>query len=1347
MKTRILKTFLVIVCFFLFTSPLAGIELNFKYYFVENGLSSNTVYAIEQDSRGYIWIGTEDGLNRFDGYNFHSYRNIPRDSTSIVNNYIYSLYEDINRKLWVGTETGISIYDYQSDRFRPFTKRTKENIPLNDKIQNILSDENENIWISSFKQGVFFYNRHTDALKLYSFDKYIKNKQEPVFTTCVYKDRDNTIWALVNNTIYQLYKLDKKKDEFVPAFPDTNSDLLCQLRGYTLLEDTFGMLWLGTWTNGLFEIDKKTGIKGNYLNTENIDKILHIHSLMEYEPGKLLIGSNDGLTSFSISPVIGNKRESHIKEPVLSNRFVYPIYKDREGGLWIGTYYGGINYASPNRNYFTSYTHDRYENSISGNVVSTFCEDASGNLWIGTDDGGLNFFNTKTENFISYKPDKNRNSLSYHNVHALCIYDDNLWIGTYSGGLNVLDLRTKKFKCYYNNPSDSTSLDANNVYALYKDSRDNLWVGTTTGVNLYDRKTDSFLRMKKLNTLIIDILQVGNTIWVATIGDGIHAYNLDTKQWHAYQFNPEDKSSLISNDVICLCLDESGQLWIGTNSGLCRYDAASQSFIQISVNFQSNAICNIFSDNGFLWIATTRGLVSFDPKTNQYRIFTKGDGLLSDQFTGKSGIKTSSGRIYLGTATGFNAFYPKQIVINRSIPLIEITDFQLFNKSVNFYNYLSYSEDSIPQITLPYNKNGFSFEYTALSYFAPEKNEYAFMLEGFDKHWNYVGKVRKAAYTNIPPGEYYFKVKASNNDGIWNDTGLKIKLVVTPPFWWNKWSVSFYILLTMAALIAFLTYIRNRDEKRNKERIEKIKNEQEKEAYDSKINFFTSIAHEIRTPVSLIIGPLEQIIETSDTLPENIKGDLNIIDRNSQRLLNLVNQLLDFRKIERETIQITLSDQNVYEFLLNMYDRFKSYVEHKHIKFVYTYDNKDFRTAIDVENLTKVVSNLLNNASKYTKDYIELILRSDVEGNKYIICVKDNGDGISENEREKIFKPFYQISGNHKAGTGLGLYLVKTIVDACNGSIDIESEPGKGLSVSITLPVNTINMEQVIDKEREPHEKVLQNDQNTSQSDINLKESLHEEDRQTILIVEDNQDMQEFIKKNLILVYNILLANDGIEGIKLLEREEVDLIISDIMMPNMDGIEFCNKVKSSLLRNHIPLIMLTAKTNIASKIEALEIGADAYVEKPFSISFLSVQIKNLLESRRNLLKKFTETPFASLKSIAGNRGDEEFLTKVNDIIEKNIANVDFTIEYLAEELHISSSGLFAKIKNLSGITPNKLLLMVRLKRATELLNENKYRVNEVCYMVGFNNPSYFAKCFQKQYGVLPSDFLERRDKT
>lgn len=1327
-----------------------SLDLKFKYYQVQDGLSTNTIQDIIQDTQGYMWIATENGLNRFDGHEFIHYRNLPHDSSSIKHNYVYTLFEDNKGEIWIGTEIDISVYSPYKNSFKSFQIQTDKGVMICDRIQDIIQDKREQIWIASGSQGIFIYDKEKETLVLHDFNMYREENQSYIHVTCLYKDKEENIWASVNGTKYQLYKFNTQKEIFEPAFPSLESEQLKKFSAYCMLEDTFGTLWLGTWNHGVYAIHKTEGIQANYLNTEGVDKILHIHSMIEYEPGKFLIGSNDGLTYFTGTPSMGYKRERHIREPELSSCFVYPIYKDKEDGLWIGTYYGGINYASPNRNYFTYYTYSPCENSISGNVISSFLEDSKGNLWIGTDDAGLNYFNTQTGVFTHYKPEKDKNSLSFHNIHALCIDNNTLWIGTYAGGLNAMDLNTKKFKHYYSDPSDSQTLSSSSIYSLFTDSNNDLWVGTTNGINLYNRADDTFKRMKETVAATHDILQVNQTLWFATNGDGIFTYHLETKEWKQYRFEENNYSSVISNHVLCFCYDINNRIWIGTNSGLCYYETDSDSFQYITDLFDSNSISNLFYVNGVLWITTTNGLIEYDPVSGQHHFFNGEDGLASEQFTTKSGIQTSSGKIYAGTTNGFYAFYHKQLTKNRVIPPIAITGFQLFNQPVEWGDYMQTGKSGLNYIILPYNKNSFSFDFTALSCFAPQKNEHAFLLEGFDKNWNYTDKKRKATYTNILPGEYYFRVKGSNNDGVWNNEGTFIKLIVTPPFWLTTGFICIYMLLFILALLGLCLFIKRKNERKQEARIEKIKTEQEKEAYNSKINFFTSTAHEIRTPVSLIIAPLEKIISKSDLLPEKVHNDLQIINRNSQRLLSLVNQLLDFRKIEKGSMPIEFSEQNIYELLKNIYIRFKPYVENKEIDFIFTYDQEDFIACVDVENLTKVISNLLSNASKFTKDRIELILDSrNNKANTFTIIVKDNGIGIPENLQQEIFKPFYQLPDTRNSGTGLGLYLVHSIVDTCSGNVFVESTEGAGSLFYVVLPRSQSGF---IQKKNESSATTYFPENKASVMQIpeslSIKETT-ETDRATtsLLIVEDNQEMIDFLRESLEEKFRILTAENGKAAIKVLEKNEVDLIISDIMMPEMDGVEFCNTVKSNFLWNHIPLILLTAKTNIVSKIEALEKGADAYVEKPFSISFLYAQINNLLENRKNLIRKFTETPFTSLKSIAGNKADEEFLNKVNEVIEKNISNVDFSIEQLAEELCISNSGLFAKIKNLSGMTPNKLLLLVRLKKAAELLQENRYRINEVCFMVGFNNPSYFSKCFQKQYGLPPKEFIQSRENT
>ena len=1339
MHSNHLKYFMLLL-FVLYCLRSFSIELNFKYYKAEDGLSSNTVYAVLQDSKGFMWFGTENGLNRFDGYTFTAYRNIPRNENSLINNYVYCLIEDGDQTLWIGTERGVCTFDLGKDGFNPFILKTEKGIQVSGRIQNLVPD-NGKIWITSARQGVFVYENN--KLSLHSFEEFKTNPDEQIWVTSIYKDKDNIIWASVDNTQHQIYRFDRESRQFIPGFPEMPFNEQKELRAYSMLEDTFGTLWFGTWTNGLIAVDKNKGIiTERHVYTPDKERILHIHQLTEYDPSTILIGSNGGLTSFKLSPIAGNRPEQHFREPKLSNCFVYPIYKDNEGGLWIGTYYGGINYASPNRNYFTGYTHSRYENSITGNVVSCFCEGPSGNIWIGTEDGGLNELEVKTGKFQAYSYKDETDGLSFDNVHALLIDNDQLWIGTYTGGLNVMDLRTKKIKHYVSDHADKNSLDANNIYSLYRDSLENIWIGTTSGINVYNRQSDNFTRVRNLNEIVMDILQTGKHIWFATINRGLQKLNLESGKWTEYTFEYDNEHSLISNDVISLCIDEEQQLWIGTNHGLCRYDAEKDIFIDEKVEFQSNYICKIFAENGNLWIATLKGLICYTPSTRQYRQFTKSDGLLSDLFTPNSGFKSSSGKIYLGTPNGFNTFYPKQIPKNMHMPLIAITDFQLFNKPVNMDGFVAENKQNQSVLTLAHNKNSFSFGFTALSFFAPEKNRYMFMLEGFDKSWNDAGKERRATYTNIPPGNYMFRIKASNNDGVWNDEDYTLAIIIKPPLWWNGWSITFYILFVTAGIVYLFRFLREKDRRKNEEKIAKIRSEQEKETYRSKIEFFTNVAHEIRTPLSLIIAPLEQIIETSDTMSDAITENLDIMRSNSQRLLTLVNQLLDFSKIKKGGIQISLSNQNIHHLLAEIYQRFKPFIEHKHILFEYICDDTDFETMTDAENLTKVVSNLLSNASKYTTDHILLKLNAHLSADYYEISVKDNGAGLFESETEHIFKPFYQVPGQYNSGTGLGLYLVKSIVDALDGKIELINNPGESFSISVVLPKINRQEEYPLPGEYSTETQMSSGIETESCDSGNVCCDSGNDEKPSLLIVEDDKDMQAFIRKQFLNNYLVYTANDGNEGIGILENHPIDIIVTDMMMPNMDGIAFCRTVKQNFLWSHIPVIMLTAKTNVGSKIEAFETGADAYLDKPFHISYLSARIRNLLESRRLLFQKFSQTPYASLKSIAGNKTDEDFLVKLNEIIEKNIENSDFSIDDLAKEIGISNSGLFAKIKQISGVTPNRLILSMRLKKAAELLSERRYRVNEVCYRVGFNNPSYFAKCFQKQFGKLPKDFTE-----
>lgn len=683
---------------------------------------------------------------------------------------------------------------------------------------------------------------------------------------------------------------------------------------------------------------------------------------------------------------------------------------------------------------------------------------------------------------------------------------------------------------------------------------------------------------------------------------------------------------------------------------------------------------------------------------------------------------------------------------NKYIPTVAITDFEIFNQSISIdpNGPLKKSLGFTDKINLSYKQNVFTITFAALSYTTPQKNKYAYKLEGFDKEWNYVNNQHQATYTNLRAGKYKFHVRASNSDGLWNEEGTSIYIVIQPPFWLSTGSKLIYLMLIVSLVLYLFRYYRQRTEKRHHKKIKELNQEKEKEVYDAKIQFFTMIAHEIRTPVSLIIGPLEKVISSGFRFPESLRRDLNVIDRNSQRLLHLVNQLLDFRKAEQGAMVMCFSRQNIYQLLCNISDRFKPMMERNMISFSLDCPDKEFDAVIDQEAFTKIISNLLTNATKFAKSQIHLSCTPNYSASTFELRVLDNGPGISDDEKEKVFKPFYQTPEGKKQGTGIGLSLVKSLVEAHSGTVSLADTYPSGVIFTVTLPI---------------HNKETYCTQNAT-SDVlaHLPESYddnfepilvldkHANNCPVVLIVEDNTDMCNFLAESFNSEYNVLIAENGMEGLEQLKKNEVNLIISDLMMPVMNGMELCKSVRDNILWSHIPFVMLTAKTDLDSKIDSINIGADSYVEKPFSISFLKAQISNLIESRKLLRKKYSEMPFVAITTMAGNSADEHFLSKVNDIIEQNISNEDFSIDQLAEELCISRSGLFAKIKTLAGITPNDLIQLIRLKKAAEYLIQKEHRVNEVAYMVGFNNPSYFSKCFQKQFGVKPLDFVKSNSR-
>ena len=1291
-------------------------QFHFRHYNIENGVSSNNISTLFQDQKGYIWIGTENGLNRFDGNQFTLYqKNNPLYSNFHANS-INTICETTDKELWLGTDNGVFIYNQVKDTFTPFVKQTSDKTSITSWITHIIQDKAGNIWIATHKQGIFLFNTQTDKLTQFEIP------QNDNIVTRILNDEQNNIWL---SGPYQLCKLNKVNNTFETYAIEEKTESIYSM---ALWEDSSNHIWIGTWDKGLWKLDPRTKQVEKYLTGEKGKGILHIHSILEYSPELLLIGSDDGLTIFN--PVT---QESFLydnygdNEKSLSDKFIYPILKDREGGVWIGTYYNGINYLPPYCGQFNGYSESSdipYSNS---RIISRFCEGENGNIWIASDDSGLSCFNPSTMQFLDFN---GREKLNKHNLHALCMVDKDLWIGTYGDGIQILNIQTGVIKSY----STSDGLDENSIYSIFKDGQGQIWTGSMNGICQYDAPKQRFTPIKYLEALVIEIAEdAKGNLWIATQGKGLFRYSPQkNKEWKKYGLEKGFNSLTVNH----LCINKDNEIWAATSEGLYLYNPLKDIFTYQPLRLPNECINAILEGEDCLWLTTAKGLVKYTPATQETQIFTKSDGLQSEAFIMASALKTRNGEFYIGSINGFNTFYPHQLKLNTQKPNVVLTSLEIFNQKIDTQKDGTLPEaiDHLKEIHLSYKDNVITLNYAALSYCTPQKNQYAYMLEGFDKGWNYVGSQHSTTYTNLPAGTYTFRVKASNNDNIWNEEGTSIRIIVHPPFYLSLPFKIGYVLLFLLALGLLLRYVIRRSEKKHAKAIDELNSKKEIKIHEAKINFFTMIAHEIRTPVSLIIGPLEKIMQSTH-IPTNERQELEIIDRNSQRLLYLVNQLLDFRKVEQKEMRMKFTSQSIKELMQAVCERFSPTLQQNGVSFSVTYPDEHFHADVDKEALTKVLSNLLTNANKYTQSRIEVRFQEHPEKQTFSIEVQDNGKGMSEEELTKIFKPFYQASEN-KPGTGIGLSIVKGIVEAHHGQVNVTSQPGHGSSFMITLPQKQENLS--AEEEENQAGNPLPEDIIPEQ---NATASMSQKVLPIMLIVDDNEDMLNFLSSHFQTSYTIVTAVDGVDALNKLKEQEVALIISDWMMPNMNGIDLCKAVRNNQLTSHIPFILLTAKTDTEAKITSMNCGADAYIEKPFSLQYLEACIKNLLELRLQLRQKFSQMPTVSINSIAANQSDKVFLEKMNHLIEENLNNEELSVDFLAEKLCISRSGLFVKIKGLANTTPNEMIQIIRLKKAASLLLENQYRINEVSYMVGFNNPSYFSKCFQKQFGMKPGEYI------
>ena len=1239
----------------------------------------------------------------------------------------------------MGTDAGVDVYNPLLEDFTVFDRVSDTGDMISRAVTRIESDEDSDIWISVDYQGLFHFDRVQD--RLINCLHRDKRKNQLANVTRFWFEEKLCWVSLYDDNLYYT------KDNFKTLFPFQDSE------GKEPFKDDIINTWImgphNCWyigsSNGLTEINLTTGRVRRLLN-------YYVRDLGFKSDKELWVGTESGLYIYDLEKgeiahlTVSNGNDSY----ALADNAIYSICRDNEGGMWIGSYFGGVNYYPRQWTYFEKfYPRDDIKNF--GRRVREFCESNDGTVWIGTEDKGLFHFYPE-----SGKIEKFSHPSIYQNVHGLCLDGDDLWVGTFSGGLSRIDLLTKQVRHYQKGISPN-SLDANNVFSICKTTSGDLWIGTTSGLLRYNRDTDDFTRMPELaNMFVYKILEDFNgNLWLATYSNGVFRYDVNKKEWKNFIFHKNDSTSLPYDKVISICEDSRKRLWFMTQgAGFCRFNPENESFTRfdMSKGFPSNIIYRMVEDNwGNLWLTTNNGLVCFNPETDDKRVYTTANGLLSNQFNYQSGYKDKMGRIYLGSINGFITFDPSTFVENTFVPPVVITDFFLFNKRMQIGSKDSPLKESIvfsDEVELESDQNSFSLHAAALGYQAPEMNQLVYKMEGFDKEWYNVGRNSVINYSNLPYGTYIFHLRGSNSDGKWNTVPTMLEIIVLP-IWYKTW---WAIMIFLATFIGFITFVFRffwmRKSMEAELELERRDKEHQEEINQMKMRFFINISHELRTPLTLILAPLQEIInKISDRWTRN---QLEYIQRNANRLLHLVNQLMDYRRAELGVFELKVKKENAHQLIQDNFLFYDKLARHKKITYTLHSELEEKEELFDPNYLELIVNNLLSNAFKYTESGQSITVTLKEENNWLVLQVSDTGIGIPINKQGKIFERFYQIESEH-VGSGIGLSLVQRLVELHHGRIELDSEEGKGSTFSVYLPqdINIYKSSELASNDAKNEEDQVYSTNSKEMYFIDTEKVENEtietgdKKRGTILIVEDNNEIRHYLSSGLAELFNTLEAGNGEEALEKLKENEVDIIVTDVMMPVMDGIKLCKNVKQNIRTCHIPVIILSAKSETKDQMEGLQMGADDYIPKPFSLAILTTKIQNMMRTRRRMLERYSKSLEVEPEKITFNAMDEALLKRAVAIVEKNMDNIEFSTDEFAREMNMSRSNLHLKLKAITGESTIDFIRKIRFNEAAKLLKDGRYTIAEVSTMVGFNTPSYFATSFKKYFGCLPTEYIKK----
>lgn len=1345
--------YLLCLLFSLTATKTTAIEtinnLSFDLYSQEHGLSNNQIHCVLQDRKGWVWIGTSQGICRFDGYRFTVFKNDPDDSTSLKGNLVRTIFEDRKGQLWIGTENGgLNKFDREKERFQQLFYHGDQAMLKDVSVTSIQEDSLGNLWIGT-ENNLFRLDREGKLTNISPSN--LSNFSE--FFRVIRLDSSGRIWIGTNRGLLLYHPNTNIAESVKINESDGNEEI------WEILPEKDGSVLIGTYASGMFSVDGRTLMARHVELDPDNNRSRTVRAILKDPNGKYWVGTRGGLYLYDKSKGVTAKYMHDDREQKsLVNNSILCISKDAKGNIWIGTRQG-LNLLIEERINIQGYRSMQGDNRyLNNSEIYAFWLDPLGKIWIGTENGGVNILDRKTGNFTYLMPQKsNPNSLSSSCIKAIeADANGDIWVGTYLGGLNLYNRQTGVFKHFWNDPANSNSLSDNRVWSILRDSNNDIWVGTSRGIDKFDPKSGGFIH----NNNLVNGQQVN---WISE--DKEHCLWIGGTELVIY--NPHNQKIIRLNESTrSLFEDSKGRFWLTTLShgiALFSKEKGVIKYYNEKHGLANNQTLAILEDNEhYLWISTTKGLSKFDPEKERFHNFYTKSGFQNDQFTYGAACKLPSGELIFGGISGFNIFDPAKIKSSDYFAPIVFTDLKILNKSVRIEpdgsGVLSKSISETEKIELKYAQNSVELEFASFDYANIMGIQYSYFLEGFDSDWNDPSDKRLATYTNLNPGSYTFRVKTVSMDRQESNMGPVLVIIVHPPYWQTWWFRTLIFLFFLALFYWLVTFLQNREKLKHNLVFEKIKAKKLHELDMMKLRFYTNISHEIRTPLTLILGPLEKL--RNNSIPEaDIKGHLEVMHRNANQLNELINQLLDFRKMESGNLKLALKKGDLVSFIAGIVSSFGKFAEEKEIELKFNSLKKEIVTNFDEDKIAKIMNNLLSNAFKFTgkggKIVVNISLVFDTEdqdgslesSEKRVveITVKDTGIGIEESNLEKIFNRFFQVDQfSAQTGTGIGLALTKELVKLHNGKIFVTSKPGKSSKFTIHLPYE--DLRNVPNPVESRHAEVS----GEGEQPTVLDEGANEQTiagQKIMLLVDDNADVRYFIRSHFSSGYQIVEAKDGVEGWQMALKTIPNIIISDVMMPDMDGFEFCRKIRKDERTSHIPILLLTALGSRDHEIEGLSLGADDYITKPFDLVILQTKVENILSVRQSLKQKYAGEVFLQPSNIVLSSPDERFLQKAIGVVENNIADPDLDIDRFATEIGVSRMQLYRKLNALTEMTVKEFVRDIRLKRAAQMLIQKRMNVSEVAYAVGFKDLSHFRKCFRQEFGMSASDYMGKHTES